>query len=175
MYLQALQVKDKLYKPYYFPMILWIDPWIKKLWYALIQPDLKIIDAGILELEQKKFDRIQQYQRILEITNFFEDLFKKHKIQKVVMEKYFITSFNLKNAEFIYGMRWSILSLVLKNNIKIEEYTPIELKKRVTGNAKADKQLVQKFITKYFKLKDIPEFHDTADALGLAFIGTKTN
>jgi Holliday junction resolvasome RuvABC endonuclease subunit len=66
---------------------------------------LKIIDAGILELEQKKFDRIQQYQRILEITNFFEDLFKKHKIQKVVMEKYFITSFNLKNAEFIYGMR----------------------------------------------------------------------
>jgi Holliday junction resolvasome RuvABC endonuclease subunit len=66
---------------------------------------LKIIDAGILELEQQKFDRIQQYQRILEITNFFEDLFKKHKIQKVVMEKYFITSFNLKNAEFIYGMR----------------------------------------------------------------------
>ncbi len=154
-------------------MILWIDPWIKKLWYALIQSDFKIVDAGILELEKKKFDRIEQYNRMLEIQIFFEEMIQKHKIQKIVMEKYFITSFNLKNAEFIYGMRWVILTLALKNNIQIEEYTPIELKKRITWNAKADKNLVQKFITKYFHLKDSPEFHDTADALGLALIWFK--
>jgi Holliday junction resolvasome RuvABC endonuclease subunit len=89
------------------------------------------------------------------------------------MEKYFITTFNLKNAEFIYGMRWVILTLALKNNIQIEEYTPIELKKRITWNGKADKKLVQKFITKLFHLKDTPEFHDAADALGLAFIANR--
>jgi crossover junction endodeoxyribonuclease RuvC len=89
------------------------------------------------------------------------------------MEKYFITTFNLKNAEFIYGMRWVVLTLALKNNIQIEEYTPIELKKRVTGNGRADKKLVQKFVTKLFWLKDTPEFHDTADALWLAFIAGK--
>jgi crossover junction endodeoxyribonuclease RuvC len=154
-------------------MILWIDPWIKKLWYALIKSDLNIVDAGILELEQKKFDRVEQYRRMLEIHNFFEKIIKKNKIQKIVMEKYFITSFNLKNAEFIYGMRGVILTLALKNNIKIDEYTPIELKKRITWNWKADKKLIQKFITKYFHLKDTPEFHDTADALGLAFIWSK--
>jgi len=154
-------------------MILGIDPGIKKLWYALIQTDLKIIDAGILELEQKKFDRVEQYHRMLEIHDFFQELIKNNKIQKIIMEKYFITSFNLKNAEFIYGMRWVILTLALKNNIQIEEYTPIELKKRITWNWKADKQLVQKFVTKYFHLKDTPEFHDTADALGLALLWTK--
>ena len=154
-------------------MLLWIDHGIKKLWYALIQTDLKIIDAGILEMDQKKFDRIEQYHRMLEIHDFFEDIIKKNKIKKIIMEKYFITSFNLKNAEFIYGMRWVILTLALKNNIEIEEYTPIELKKRITWNWKADKQLVQKFVTKYFHLKDSPIFHDTADALGLAFLWNK--
>lgn len=154
-------------------MILWIDPWIKKLWYALIQSDLKIVDAGVLELEKKKFNRVEQYHRMLEIHNFFEDLIKKYTITKISMEKYFITTFNLKNAEFVYGMRWVILTLALKHNIEIEEYTPIELKKRITGNWRADKKLVQKFTTKLFWLKDIPEFHDTADALGLAFIANR--
>lgn len=155
-------------------MILWIDPWIKKLWYALIQKDLKIIDAGILEMDQKKFDRVEQYCRMLEIHNFFEQTIKNHKIKKVVMEKYFITSFNLKNAEFIYGMRWVILTLALKNNIEIEEYTPIELKKRITWNWKANKELMQKFVTKHFHLKDSPLFHDAADALWLALIWSKS-
>ena len=154
-------------------MILWIDPWIKKLWFALIKQDLKIIEAGILELEKKKFDRVEQYHRMLEIHDFFEILIKKHKITKISMEKYFITTFNLKNAEFIYGMRWVILTLALKNNIQIEEYTPIELKKRITWNGKADKKLVQKFVTKLFKLQDTPTFHDTADALALAFIASR--
>ena len=154
-------------------MILWIDPWIKKLWYALIQSNLKIIDAGILKLEKKKFNRVEQYHRMLEIHDFFEKLIKKYPITKISMEKYFITTFNLKNAEFIYWMRGVILTLALKNNIQIEEYTPIELKKRVTWNGKADKKLVQKFPTKLFWLKDIPEFHDAADALGLAFIASR--
>lgn len=155
-------------------MILGIDPGIKKLWYALIQSNLEIIDAGILELEAKKFDRVVQYQRMLEIHDFFENLILKNKIKKIVMEKYFITSFNLKNAEFIYGMRGVILTLALKHNIEILEYTPIELKKRITWNGKASKELMQKFVTKYFQLKDSPEFHDTADALWLAFLGNRS-
>ncbi len=154
-------------------MILWIDPWIKKLWFALIEQDLKIVEAGILELEKKKFDRVEQYHRMLEIHDFFETIIKNNKITKISMEKYFITTFNLKNAEFIYGMRWVILTLALKNNIQIVEYTPIELKKRITGNWRADKKLVQKFVTKFFHLKDTPEFHDTADALALAFIASR--
>ena len=55
-------------------MILGIDPGIKKLWYALIQQNLKIVDAWILKMEEKKFDRVEQYHRMLEIHDFFEDL-----------------------------------------------------------------------------------------------------
>ncbi|MBO4517197.1 hypothetical protein J5751_07425 [bacterium] len=56
-------------------------------------------------MEEKKFDRVEQYKRMLEIHDFFEEMMKKNKIEKLVMERYFITDFNKKNAEFLYGMR----------------------------------------------------------------------
>jgi crossover junction endodeoxyribonuclease RuvC len=58
----------------------------------------------------------------------------------------------------------------MKHQIPVQEYSPIELKKYITGNGKADKMLVQKTIRRFFKLVDFPEFDDAADALGLAYL-----
>jgi Holliday junction resolvasome RuvABC endonuclease subunit len=54
---------------------------------------------------------------------------------------------------------------------EIREYTPIQLKKNVTGNSKASKETMQRVTSKIFKLQDIPEYHDAADALGLCLLG----
>jgi Holliday junction resolvasome RuvABC endonuclease subunit len=40
--------------------------------------------------------------------------------------------------------------LFVKNNISVKEFTPIQLKKAITGNGRADKILVQKFIMKLY-------------------------
>lgn len=156
-------------------MILWIDPWIKKLWYALIKYDLEIVEAGTLVLESKNMkDRIAQYQRMNEIFSFFQNIYKNHSEIKILsMERYFFTTFNKSNAEFVYGVRGIILADALKRNIKICEFTPQELKKNITWNAKASKQTMQKMIDKLFKLKNTPEYHDVSDALGLSFLGTR--
>lgn len=151
-------------------MILGIDPGVRKLWYALIGDDLHIVDAGILLQDQKAPTREDQFRRIHEIYQFFEKLFQEYKITKVSIEKLFFTSFNQSNAEFVYGIRWALLMLCVHHNIPFVEYTPIQLKKCITGNGKADKLLVQKYIMKLYKLKDLPEYNDTADALGLAYI-----
>jgi crossover junction endodeoxyribonuclease RuvC len=63
--------------------------------------------------------------------------------------------------------------LFLRYGIPVQEYTPIELKKYITGNGKADKMLVQRTIRRFFKLADLPEFNDAADALGLAYLAHK--
>ena len=89
------------------------------------------------------------------------------------MEKYFFTQYNQANAEFVYGARGILLSLALEKDCDIREFTPQEIKKRVTGNAKAGKMLVQKMVMKLYKLQDIPKYHDAADALGLAWLGRK--
>ncbi len=155
-------------------MILWIDPWVRKLWYALIDKNMKIIDSGILLSEKKSPTREDQYQRMIEIEEYFIKFIKKHKIQTMCMEKLFFTKFNQNNAEFVYGIRSILITLCMKNWIQIKEYTPIEVKKFITGNGKAEKNLVQKCIMKIYNLKDFPEFNDAADALALAYIASRT-
>ncbi len=155
-------------------MILGIDPWVRKLWYALIEKNMKIVDSGILLLEKKSPTREDQYQRMIEIEEYFTKLIKKNKIQTMCMEKLFFTKFNQNNAEFVYGIRSILITLCMKNNIQIKEYTPIEVKKFITGNGKAEKNLVQKCVMKIYNLKDFPEFNDAADALALAYIASRT-
>ncbi|MEI8253931.1 MAG: crossover junction endodeoxyribonuclease RuvC [bacterium] len=67
-----------------------------------------------------------------------------------------------------------MISLFLRHHIQIKEYTPIQLKKFITGNGKAEKKLVQNCIMKLYRLKEFPEFNDAADALALAYIAMKT-
>ncbi|MFA6255803.1 MAG: crossover junction endodeoxyribonuclease RuvC [Candidatus Absconditabacterales bacterium] len=155
-------------------MILGIDPGVRKLGYAVIKSNLEIVDSGILLSEIKSPTRMDQFERMREIDEYFTKLCKKYTIQTMSMEKLFFTKFNQNNAEFVYGIRAILITLCLKNNIKIKEYTPIQLKKFVTGNSKAEKKLVQNCIMKLYGLKECPEFNDAADALALAYIATKT-
>ena len=151
-------------------MYLGIDPWVRKLWYALIDDNLKIIDAGILLQDKKSPTREDQFQRANQILNFFENLLKKYSVEKIAMEKLFFTDYNQSNAEFVYAIRWALMMLFLRKNIKVLEYTPIELKKFITGNGKADKMLVQKTVRRFYNLQDIPEYNDAADALWFAYL-----
>lgn len=154
-------------------MILWIDPWVRKLWYALITDELKIVDSGILLQKQVAPTRENQFERMIQISNFFEELFEKYKIQTVAMEKLFFTKYNQNNAEFVFGIRAILITMAMKQWSHIREFTPIELKKYITGNGKAEKLLVQKMIMKLYRLQELPEYNDAADALGLAYLATK--
>lgn len=153
-------------------MILWIDPGIRKLWYALTQ-EKDILDAWIVTFTDKiENAREEQYQRMKHIYDFFKDIFEQYpNIHTVCIERYFFTTYNRNNAEFVYAMRWIVLMLALQYNKKIKEYTPQEIKKRITGNSKASKNLMQKMIMKLYQLQDLPKYHDAADALGLAWLG----
>ena len=151
-------------------MFLWVDPWVRKLGYALIEDDLTIVDAWILLQKKESPIRIDQFDRANQILEFFENLIKKYPIEKVAMEKLFFTSYNQSNAEFVYAIRGALMMLFLRKWIGVQEYTPIELKKFITGNGKADKMLVQRTIRRFYNLQDIPEYNDAADALWFAYL-----
>ena len=91
-----------------------IDPWVRKLGYALIDDDLKIIDAGILLQDKKSPTREDQFNRANQIFDFFENLLNKYRVEKIAMEKLFFTDYNQSNAEFVYAIRWSLMMLFLK-------------------------------------------------------------
>lgn len=155
-------------------MYLWIDPWIRKLWYALTTTDLQIIDAGIILQHQKSPSRADQFARIEQIYNFFLRILREHKITHIGMEKLFFTEQNQSNAEFVYGIRGALAMMFSHHNIPLTEYTPNEIKKAVTGNGRANKEQVQLAVQKWFDLAEPPEPHDAADALGICWmIGKK--
>jgi len=100
-----------------------------------------------------------------QIFSFFENLLTTYQIESAAVEKLFFTSYNQSNAEFVYGIRGALMMLLLRKGIKTYEYTPIELKKFITGNGKADKMLVQRTIMRFYNLQDLPKYNDAADAL----------
>ncbi len=66
-----------------------------------------------------------------------------------------------------------MIALCIQQHITIQEYTPLEVKKGITGNAKAEKILVQQYVQKIFRLTETPAFADAADALALAYLAHK--
>lgn len=56
----------------------------------------------------------------------------------------------------------------MKNNLKISEYTPLQVKIGITGYGKADKKQVQLMVKTLLKLKEIPKPDDAADAIAIA-------
>ena len=77
-------------------MYLGIDPWVRKLGYALIDDDLKIIDAGILLQDQKSPTREDQFNRANQIFDFFSEMLKKYYSPRAYSNR----------AQKIYHMKW---------------------------------------------------------------------
>lgn len=152
-----------------------IDPWVRKLWYALIDNDLSIVDAWIILINEKSPTRETNFDRMKQIDVFFDELLAKYKIKAVWIEKLYFTDFNQANAEFVYWIRWALLIKLIKKNITIHEYTPKQLKKSITWNGNAQKILVQRFVSKIFNLEKIPDFDDAADALWLAYLAKRND
>jgi crossover junction endodeoxyribonuclease RuvC len=59
----------------------------------------------------------------------------------------------------------------MKDALEIQEYTPLQVKKAITWNGKANKIQLQNAIKIFFRLDSIPKPDDAADAIGLAYMG----
>lgn len=149
-------------------IVIWIDPWTTTVWYAIVEKNWNtknLLDFWVISTTPK----IPFEDKILEIINDLEDLIKKYSPQKAVIEKlYFAT--NTKTAIDVAQARWAIVYKLKSSWIKIEHYTPLELKSAICWNGKANKLQLQKAIQIFFSLKTLPKPDDAADAIWLAYM-----
>ena len=76
------------------------------------------------------------------------------------------------NSTLLLGQaRGAAIAAVVKKNIKVYEYTALQVKKSVVGNGHADKKQVQIMVQKLLNLPSCPS-PDSADALACAICHT---
>jgi crossover junction endodeoxyribonuclease RuvC len=134
---------------------------------------------GVIDYTNKKY-RLIEYGVIKakKISEDFPERLKAiHlKINEVIIRNnpdvaVFETIFYAKNIQstikLSHARSVAILSASL-SNVAIDEYSPMEVKKSVTGRGNASKEQVQFMVKKMLSIEETPELFDATDALAVA-------
>jgi len=146
--------------------ILGIDPGIARVGWAVVEtatPNLKTISFGCIETkkEEKAEMRLQQiYQSIGRLC-------KKFCPDCMSVEDLFFAT-NAKTAIGVGQSRGVILLAGAQAKIPVVSYSPLAIKRAITGDGHADKEQVLSMVMRILKLKNAPKLDDTADALAIA-------
>jgi len=144
-----------------------IDPGTATTGYGVINEEqdgfLKVLDFGVIRtgVDYSQPERlVQLYKRIKEIILL-------HRPETGVVEKLFFER-NVRTALSVGQARGVTLLAMAEQNLKIGEYTPLEIKQAVAGYGGADKNQVQQMVKTILVLDSIPQPDDAADALAVA-------
>jgi len=143
--------------------ILGIDPGTIRCGYAIIEtkPTLKLIDAGFIKIKEKKL----QYQ----LSELIEglDLIYNSSIDEVAIEDIFY-AYNPKTVLKLAQFRGALSLRILQIHGNFSEYTPLQIKKALTGNGKAKKEQVAFMVKRILGIKKEIKPFDITDAIAIA-------
>jgi crossover junction endodeoxyribonuclease RuvC len=106
-------------------------------------------------------------QRLNIIFNSVNRLIEKFEPDSIAVEKLYFSK-NIKTAFPVAQARGVIILSASNSGAEIGEYSPLEIKKTVTGSGNADKKAVQKMVTRELDLPGVPKPDDAADGLAIA-------
>ena len=148
-------------------VILGIDPGTHRMGYGIVKKEngrLIFVDAGLIKIKSDKGSGA-----LLDIKNGLENIIKKFKPEVAAVEKVYFSK-NVKTAISVSGARGAAILTALDMGLKIQEYSPNEVKKGVAGHGFADKKSVFKMIKLILNEPDLNLIDDASDALALAIM-----
>ncbi len=145
--------------------ILGIDPGSRNCGYAVIQSqrgNLKLLDAGFIKIKEREL----QFQ-ILEFVEGIDLVLKEFTIDSVAIEDIFYAH-NPQSVLKLAQMRGAISLKILQELGNFYEYTPLQIKKSLTGKAKADKTQVAFMVKRILGIQSEIKPLDITDAMAVA-------
>ena len=145
--------------------ILGIDPGTINCGYAILRTEKRksiLVEAGLIKMKS----RVLQEQ-ILELCDGLDLIFDKHKIDQVSVEDMFFAH-NPKTVIKLAQFRGALSLKLLQCVGKFAEYTPLQIKKTVTGKAKASKEQVSFMVRRLLNIKQEIKPLDITDAIAIA-------
>ena len=161
-------------------IILSVDQGLANFGYAVLQYEndvTTLLDYGCFTTTSKG----NQQKRIFNLIDKFEELIIKYHPQYIVHERLFFSpparntrkkSASILNTNMITGAIWYIAG---KHDVEVHQYSPQTVKKSLSGNGRADKNVMINKIESMFDivcLKTRKEHICDAISIGLAHIKT---
>lgn len=153
--------------------ILGIDPGTINCGYAIVEnvnnvmnkksvKKPKLVEAGLIKIKS----RILQEQ-ILEMVAGIDLILQSHVIDQVAIEDMFFAH-NPKTIIKLAQFRGALSLKILLEIGSFSEYTPLQVKKAVTGNGKSTKEQVAFMVKKLLGIKQEIKPFDITDAIAVA-------
>ena len=145
--------------------ILGIDPGTRVLGYCILDfrcEKYSLVEAGIL-----KFKKNILKEQILELVDGLDSIFEAHSIDEVAIEDIFYAH-NPQTVLKLAQFRGALTLKVLLSVGDYAEYTPLQVKKAITGNGKATKEQVAFMVKRLLNIKKEIKPLDITDAMAIA-------
>ena len=149
-----------------------IDPGTGILGFGVIDAKAgktKMVTAGVIRTPA----HTPLPDRLEEIYNGLTEIIAETKPEVMVIEKLFFNQ-NVTTAMSVSHARGVAMLTGKQANLRIEEYTPLEIKQTMTGYGRADKKQMQEMVRQQLGLQEVPKPDDCADALAAAIMGAFT-
>lgn len=147
--------------------VLGIDPSLKSTGYGLLEymgQEYSVLAYGTIKPTVSK----PFHHKINEIKSKIEEIIATYNPEEVAIENTFYAQ-NVKTALTLGQVRGAILIAIASQDCPLFEYSPLEIKKAVTGYGQADKNQVSIMIKTLLNITDNHMETDASDALGTAF------
>ncbi|WP_295698913.1 crossover junction endodeoxyribonuclease RuvC [Helicobacter mastomyrinus] len=146
--------------------ILGIDPGSRNCGYAIIHftppQALRLVEAGIIKIKERDLQ-----SQIVEFVEGIDLVLKTHTIDEVAIEDIFF-AYNPQSVIKLAQFRGALSLKILQDIGHFAEYTPLQVKKALTGNGKADKTQVAFMVKKILSIKGEIKPLDITDAIAIA-------
>jgi crossover junction endodeoxyribonuclease RuvC len=145
--------------------ILGIDPATRNMGYSIVEfknGETKLLEAGLL-----RFKKVELKQQIRELNRGIELILKDYDIDEVSIENIFF-AYNPKSVLKLAQFRGALCMKILSTIGDYNEYTPLQIKKALTGNGKASKEQVAFMVKQILGIKKDIKPLDITDAIAIA-------
>lgn len=148
--------------------IIGIDPGTGIMGFGVIDAHkgkTKMVDAGVIRTRpHQPLD-----ERLVEIYDALTEIITETKPQIMAIEKLFFAQ-NVTTAMSVAHARGVAMLAGKQVDLRITEYTPLQIKQTMTGYGKATKKQMQEMVRIQLGLTEVPKPDDCADALAAAIM-----
>lgn len=146
--------------------VLGIDPGLARLGWAVLNGgsgQTELIGCGCLETAAA----LSTPQRLQKLHRRLNQIVYEYRPDRLAVEKLFFTK-NVTTGMTVGQARGIVLLVAAEHDLPVVELTPTAVKASVTGDGRADKRQMQRMIQILLRLKRLPRYDDTADAIAIA-------